>query len=67
MPTRWKRCSDKRLRNVVDSAQKARRLLDEVSADHLQVVIDGANLFHAGELPRMRTWWTGRVGAMPCP
>jgi len=40
--------------NIVDSAQKARRLLDEVASDHLQVVIDGANLFHAGELPRMR-------------
>lgn len=40
--------------NVVDSAQKARRLLDEVQSKHLQVVIDGANLFHAGELPRMR-------------
>ena len=40
--------------NVVDSAQKARRLLDEVQSEHLQVVIDGANLFHAGQLPRMR-------------
>ena len=40
--------------NVVDSAQKARRLLDEVRSEHLQVVIDGANLFHAGQLPRMR-------------
>ena len=40
--------------NVVDSAQKARRLLDEVQSKHLQVVIDGANLFHAGQLPRMR-------------
>ena len=40
--------------NVVDSAQKARRLLDEVRSKHLQVVIDGANLFHAGQLPRMR-------------
>lgn len=40
--------------NVVDSAQKARRLLDEMRSKHLQVVIDGANLFHAGELPRMR-------------
>ena len=29
--------------NVVDSAQKARCLLDEVQSKHLQVVIDGAN------------------------
>ena len=40
--------------NVVDSAQKARRLLDEVDSTRLKVVIDGANLFHRGELPRMR-------------
>jgi sugar phosphate isomerase/epimerase len=40
--------------NVVDSALKARRLLDEIGSPNLKVVIDGANLFHAGELPRMR-------------
>ena len=39
--------------NVVDSAEKARLLLDEISSPHLQVVIDGANLFHEGELPSM--------------
>ena len=40
--------------NVVDTAAKARRLLDHFSSPWLKVVIDGANLFHAGELPRMR-------------
>ncbi len=40
--------------NVVDSAQKARRLLDEVGSPRLKVVLDPANIFHAGELPRMR-------------
>ena len=39
--------------NVVDSAKKARRLLDEIGSPHLKVAIDGANLFHAGELARM--------------
>ncbi|MEN9937616.1 MAG: hypothetical protein RLZZ387_4195 [Chloroflexota bacterium] len=39
--------------NVVDSARKARRMLDEVGSPHLKVVMDGANLFHAGELPAM--------------
>ena len=39
--------------NVVDSARKARRLLDEMQSPHLKVVMDGANIFHAGELPRM--------------
>ncbi len=39
--------------NVVDSAVKARRLLDEMQSKRLKIIIDGANLFHAGELPRM--------------
>jgi sugar phosphate isomerase/epimerase len=40
--------------NVVDSAQKARRLMDEMRSSRLKVIMDGANLFHTGELPRMR-------------
>ena len=40
--------------NVVDSAAKGRQLLDELQSPYLKVVMDGANLFHAGELPRMR-------------
>jgi sugar phosphate isomerase/epimerase len=40
--------------NVVDSAAKGRRLLDEIGSPQLKVVMDGANLFHAGDLPRMR-------------
>ncbi len=40
--------------NVVDSAQRARRLLDEMRSPNLKIVMDGANLFHQGELPRMR-------------
>jgi len=40
--------------NVVDSAQKARQLLDEIGSPFLKVTIDAANLFHAGELPRMK-------------
>jgi sugar phosphate isomerase/epimerase len=40
--------------NVVDSARKARRLLDEIASPHLKVTIDPANIFHAGELPRMK-------------
>ncbi|GMV91989.1 MAG: hypothetical protein AMXMBFR82_17670 [Candidatus Hydrogenedentota bacterium] len=41
------------LSNVVDSAKKARRLLDEMHSSNLKVVIDPANLFHEGDLPRM--------------
>ncbi|MHB0954884.1 MAG: sugar phosphate isomerase/epimerase family protein [Pirellulaceae bacterium] len=40
--------------NVVDTASKARRLLDEVASPRLKVILDGANLFHAGDLPRMQ-------------
>ena len=40
--------------NVVDSARKARRLLDEMGSSNLKVTMDGANIFHSGELPRMR-------------
>ncbi len=39
--------------NIVDSAPKARRLLDHFDSPFLKVVIDGANLFGAGDLPRM--------------
>jgi sugar phosphate isomerase/epimerase len=40
--------------NVVNSAMKARRLLDEIASPYLKVTIDPANLFHTGQLPRMR-------------
>ena len=42
--------------NVVDSAPKARLLLDHFGSPFLKVVIDGANLFGAGDLPRMAEW-----------
>ncbi len=39
--------------NVIDRAAKGRRLLDELRSPQLKVVIDAANLFHAGDLARM--------------
>ncbi|MBN2295337.1 MAG: sugar phosphate isomerase/epimerase [Pirellulales bacterium] len=39
--------------NVVDTAAKARRLLDEMGSPRLKIIMDGANLFHGGELARM--------------
>jgi sugar phosphate isomerase/epimerase len=39
---------------VVDSAIKARRIIDQIGSPYLKVVMDGANIFHTGELPRMR-------------
>jgi sugar phosphate isomerase/epimerase len=40
--------------NVVDSAQQARRLMDEVGSPAVKVLMDGANLFHRGDLARMQ-------------
>jgi len=39
--------------NVIDSAVKGRLLLDQMNSKHLKVVMDPANIFHKGELPRM--------------
>ena len=39
--------------NVIDSARQGRRLLDEMRSPRLKVVLDAANLFHAGELARL--------------
>ena len=40
--------------NVVDSAARARRLLDEMRSPRLGIIIDPANLFRLEDLPRMR-------------
>jgi sugar phosphate isomerase/epimerase len=39
--------------NTVDSAKKARKLIDEVGSSHIKVVMDGANIYHPGELAHM--------------
>jgi len=39
--------------NVIDTAEKGRRLLDEMRSARLKVVFDAANLFRAGDLARM--------------
>lgn len=41
------------LSNVVDSAQKARDLLDTLRSPYVKIVIDAANLLHPGELAEM--------------
>jgi sugar phosphate isomerase/epimerase len=40
--------------NVIDSALKARRLLNELRSPRLKIVLDAANLFPASDLPRMK-------------
>jgi sugar phosphate isomerase/epimerase len=38
--------------NIISSAKKARRLLDEMKSPRLKIIFDAANLFHPGDLPR---------------
>jgi len=40
--------------NVVDTAEKAARLIDEIGSDRLRVVMDPANYFHPSTLERMQ-------------
>jgi sugar phosphate isomerase/epimerase len=40
--------------NVIDSANKARRLLDELRSPRLKIIIDAANLLRATDLACMR-------------
>ncbi|HEX7170622.1 MAG TPA: sugar phosphate isomerase/epimerase, partial [Rubrobacter sp.] len=40
------------INNVVDSAEKGRRLLDEMRSPRLKVIMDAANLFDAGDPAR---------------
>lgn len=35
--------------NVIDTPQKARRLMDEIGSARLRMILDAANLFHRGE------------------
>jgi len=45
------------LANVVNSAAKARRLLDELQSSRVKIIMDGANLLHAPQIPNARTIW----------
>jgi sugar phosphate isomerase/epimerase len=40
--------------NTINTVHKARRLLDEVKSPRLKIVMDGANIFQPGQLPKMR-------------
>jgi sugar phosphate isomerase/epimerase len=40
--------------NVISSVRKARQLLDELQSSRVKIVLDPANLFHAGEVGRVR-------------
>lgn len=40
--------------NIVDSARKARQIMDEIGSAHLKVTMDPANIFPSGTLPRMK-------------
>ena len=40
--------------NVIDTAKKARQLLDEIRSPNLKIILDAANLVRPGEMPRMK-------------
>lgn len=40
--------------NVVNSALKARKLLDHMNSEYLKIIIDGANLFEPGNVIKMQ-------------
>jgi sugar phosphate isomerase/epimerase len=40
--------------NTINTVSKARRLLNEVKSPRLKIVMDGANIFQRGQLPKMR-------------
>lgn len=40
--------------NVIDTPEKARKLLDTMNNNHLKIVMDGANLFHPGQSMQMK-------------
>jgi sugar phosphate isomerase/epimerase len=40
--------------NIVDSARKARQIMDEIGSPYLKVTMDPANIFPTGTLPRMK-------------
>lgn len=48
------------INNVVDSAEKGRRLLDEMASDRLKVVMDAANLFDQDD-PKRRLSRSGEI------
>ena len=47
--------------NVIHTARKARRLLDELRSPRLKVAFDGANIYHRGELVRQRELLTEAI------
>ena len=47
--------------NVVHTARRARRLLDELRSPRLKVVFDGANIYHKGELARQHEMLTEAI------
>ena len=52
------------LSNVVDSAIKARQLLDTLGSPRVKIIIDPANLFPRGSLPRMKEILTEAFGLL---
>lgn len=52
------------LANIVDSAARARRLLDEIGSDRLVIVLDPANLFEVADLASQRRIVSQAIGLL---
>lgn len=50
--------------NVASSPERARRLIREIASPRLKVVIDGANIFQAGQLADMKRVLTEAIGLL---
>ena len=40
--------------NIINTPERARKYLDEVGSPNLKIIMDGANLFHADQVQKMR-------------
>jgi len=44
--------------NIIDTAEKARKIMDDTGSDKLKMIMDAANLFHKGEAKRENVEYT---------
>lgn len=52
------------LANVINSAQKARQLIDELGSSHVKIIMDGANLLTADQRPAMKDILSESIGLL---
>jgi sugar phosphate isomerase/epimerase len=52
------------LANVVNSAQKAKQLIDELGSSYVKIIMDGANLLTADQMPQMNEILSESIGLL---